>query len=438
MGIDSLSYNAWEKHLVNRNLVLIALLLVFCDLVLAQGETRAGLWQAERDKKRENLRPYASNIAEETMLRLEKGAGFNIKSFYPVIGGSTTSGAGFSAGVRYWKHRVFGTRSDFQALALHSIKGYQLYQVQYGQILQKGPEPFLGFGGTGGLSEFRGTQKRRGDLFLYTDFLYVNFPQEDYYGLGPDSPEEDRTDYLLETAAVDGVLGYKWNRHAVTAVRSGYIHTNVRSGRDDRFPGTEELFDDTTAPGLSSQPDFFRTSALAFLDYRDNPGHPHRGGLYGFQYSRFEDLDEEQFNFHRYLVDLRQYVPLGSPQRVLAARFLTIFNQADEGDRIPFYFLHYLGGSRSLRGYDRSRFRDNNLLYLSAEYRWEGVHALEFALFADAGKVFPEISDFGFDELKATYGVGVRLKTAATGFFRFDIGRSPEGIGYYLHFGSGF
>jgi hypothetical protein len=37
-----------------------------------------------------------------------------------------------------------------------------------------------------------------------------------------------------------------------------HVSPRIGSGRDDRFPSTEELFDETTIPGFQSQPDFWR------------------------------------------------------------------------------------------------------------------------------------------------------------------------------------
>ena len=57
------------------------------------------------------------------------------------------------------------------------------------------------------------------------------------------------------------------------------------------------------------------------------------------------------------------------------------------------------------------RFRDTNLLYLSAEDRWEAAAGLELTVFCDTGKVFPDSSDFDLDNRNESYGFGMRGKS---------------------------
>jgi len=425
------------KGMMKTHSLLISTFLLMSTLVFSQEITRAKILGEKREVKSQNLKPFRSNFTQRALLQIETGAGFNVKSFYPFLG-AVSPGAGFTPGVRFWKPHIFGSRLDFQTSAAYSTKSYQLDQLQIGTILQKGPEPFVGFGGTGGLSAFRASHKRSSKIFLYGDVRYFDFPQEDFYGLGPGSKKSSRTDYALNESSFDGVFGYQFERYMVASLRAGYIRTDTRPGTDGRFPNTETIFGPMQAPGLFNQPDYLHLTATVFLDYRDNPGHPHSGGMYGFAFTRFDDVDQGKFQFNRYTIDLRQYISLGSPQRTVAGRFLTILNQADSGSLVPFYLLDYLGGTESLRGFNEFRFRDNNLVYLSAEYRWEGTHALEFAFFFDAGKVFPNSSDFSFSNLETSPGFGVRLKTPDSTLVRFDIAHSNEGTRFVFKFGASF
>ncbi len=157
--------------------------------------------------------------------------------------------------------------------------------------------------------------------------------------------------------------------------------------------------------------------------------------MLGVEYARFGDRDLDAFSFHRFSFDGRGYLPLGSPQRTLAARFYTTIDDPDDGQRVPFYYMETMGGSEFLRGFREFRFRDRNLLAMSAEYRWEGAPAWEMAFFFDAGKVFPDRADFDFEDLETSYGVGVRFKLPDAMFLRFDIGRSNEGTRFWLKWG---
>jgi outer membrane protein assembly factor BamA len=110
----------------------------------------------------------------------------------------------------------------------------------------------------------------------------------------------------------------------------------------------------------------------------------------------------------------------------------------DGGSRVPFYLQPTLGGSETLRGFREYRFRDRNLFYLSGEYRWEPVRAVELALFYDTGKVFADRSDFDFERLRKSVGIGLRFKTTRSVVFRIDAARSDEGSRIYFKFGPAF
>ena len=63
------------------------------------------------------------------------------------------------------------------------------------------------------------------------------------------------------------------------------------------------------------------------------------------------------------------------------------FVNNNPGQRVPFYVYPYVGGFTTLRSYTEFRFREENSLFLSGEYRL-GVHKYVQVLgFVDAAKV---------------------------------------------------
>ena len=71
--------------------------------------------------------------------------------------------------------------------------------------------------------------------------------------------------------------------------------------------------------------------------------------------------------------------------------------------------LPSLGGGAPLRGYQDFRFRDRNRLLMNAEFRWTPARFVDMAIFYDAGKVTGRREDLDFDDLKDSYGIGMRL-----------------------------
>ena len=384
----------------------------------ASVNSRAESWKKQRERKAENIRPVQQSGLERGLIWFERKGlqsllAVNIAGFRPKFGGLPT-GSGFGLGSRFRIDKLQGTWTDLQASATFSLKGYQQYDMQFGKLpdVERGP-------------------------FAYTNLRYRNFPQEDFFGLGPNSRVPDRTDFKMKEFSYDGVAGmrYRWFR---SEVRAGMLQVNLEPGTDVKYPNTQVLFNDVTAPGLARQPDFFRVAVTGALDLRDRPDNPHNGTYLGFSLARYDDRDGGLFNFSNYAADARQYVSLGSPARVIALRFLTSMDDPGRSSRIPFYYQQTLGGSDTMRGFREYRFRDRRLLYMSGEYRWEAVTGLEFVFFYDTGKVFSDRSDFDFTGLRPSYGYGVRIKTPDSVVMRIDVGRSREGTRLYFKFGPSF
>ena len=405
--------------------------------------TRAEQWRKKREEKKGNLTPYRPSKMERRLVNQEKKGfgeplGTRFGDIY-ISQGGITSGAGFvAATVRYFRPNLFETPLDISASAGYSLRGYRQFGFQFGNILRKSPESFLRFSGSGGLSQFEKTRQTEGDFYYYIEVLNRHFPQEDFFGLGNESLEANRTDFTADSTSYDAVTGLRFGPYIGAFLRAGFLQGEIDRGTDDAYPATQELFDDVTAPGLDQQPDFIRLGGSIFLDYRDVFGNPTSGGMYNFGYAHHEDLDEGLFDFNRFSVDLRQYIPLGSEQRILAARFYSSFDDPAENARVPFYLMQTLGGSDSVRGYSEFRFRDRNIFFFSAEYRWIPHPVWELVLFYDTGKVFPLVSDFDFKNLKKGYGIGTRFKSTDDTILRFDLGRSEEGIHFYVKMNASF
>ena len=126
-------------------------------------------------------------------------------------------------------------------------------------------------------------------------------------------------------------------------------------------------------------------------------------------------------------------------KRVIAMRMVLSFVNNDPGHRVPFYFLPYIGGSESLRGFKEFRFRDENMVFFNAEYRGEAFSGLDMALFYDAGKTTPERSQLDFTDMNTSYGIGVRFHSPLATVFRFEVAKTRhEGIGLIFAFGPSF
>ena len=123
-------------------------------------------------------------------------------------------------------------------------------------------------------------------------------------------------------------------------------------------------------------------------------------------------------------LEYQQFVSFLHKHRGFAFRTRLQLTDVDreDGQRVPFYLMPYLGGHRTLRGYEEFRFRGENLLLFNAEYRWKAWTSLDMALFLDMGDVFREPGDINLAHLKTSYGIGFRVLTGRSVLLQLDLG----------------
>jgi outer membrane protein assembly factor BamA len=338
-------------------------------------------------------------------------AGFN--GFHPGIGGLAT-GSGIAIGSDFRKEGLAGG-INLKASAKASLRHYQKYEfgVEIPRIANH--EVFL---------EFNGRQR--------------NYPQEDFYGIGSNSSKADRTDYRLEDTSFTATAGVRPKLWLTAGLRGGILNTNTGHGTDTRYQSTENVFSETAAPAVGSQPHYYQSGAFVDVDYRDNRLNPRAGGHYVANVTSFKDHSLDQFSFNQFDIEAQQYFPFFNKRRVIAVRALATLTQTPNDQQVPFFMLPALGGSESLRGFQQFRFHDRNRVLMNLEYRWEVFSGLDMALFGDAGQVAKEVSDLSLNHLKTSYGIGFRFNTARSVFLRLDVGRSNEGQLIFLKFGHVF
>jgi hypothetical protein len=382
----------------------------------APPETRAEVLQRAREDKRQSATPYEPNalergmrIAEERLTPLLSAPdGLHLKL------GSLTTGSGFSIGAGYRHRRLFDREGAIAVWAAGSLKNYWAVEGRFDM-------PDL----AGGRLTF-GSYARRN-----------NYPQEDYFGIGPDSRRIDHTSFRFTNTLVGARVGVKPAPIATFGGGLEYQRPVVGTGRNKRLPTIGERFDDTSAPGLFDPHNFVRTSAFLAIDYRQ-PKNARKGGWYRLEASHYDE-QTDRFTFNRFDADLRQYASILAERRVLAVRFFVSTSDPASGARVPFYLMPSLGGHDSLRGFRDYRFRGPHAILTQTEYRFEIWSGLDAALFYDAGKVALRRSDLNFKNLEDAYGFGFRFNTDNGTILRIDAGfGSSDGKHLYIVFGDVF
>jgi Omp85 superfamily domain len=365
--------------------------------------TRAEEDRARREAKTIRLVPERRSKIEAVLYKIDEDLVVQ-RIFNPPRGiharvGGIGEGAGFGGGPGY---QFIGVPFDLRTSAAASVKGYFIAE---------------------GSLRFAGTQSE--DLYTWANGPFVEVyarrrdsPQEDFYGLGPDSLEDNRSNFALRDTFVRVTPAVR-RGYLTAGVNLGYLDPSIRSGTDTSMPSTDEIFGTEEVPGLDAQPAFGVIEPFVEFATLDRAIDDRAGGRYRVTFTHYADRDLDQFSFNRWDIDLRQFIPFVHDTHTLALRAWVSSSDPSDGDSVPFYLQPTLGGSRSLRGFRTFRFRDRSALLLQGEYRWRINEFVTGALFYDTGAVAAELDDIG--RLERDYGFGLRAGSRATVAFRVDV-----------------
>jgi hypothetical protein len=272
-------------------------------------------------------------------------------------------------------------------------------------------------------------------LSFALDGSHTDAPQIDYYGPGPDSSIDNRTDFRREETLFGSRVHFAPLRSFSTGCRLGAELLNVGPGTNGDVPTTESVFGPAEAPGINVQSNYVIAGCSLQVDRRDFPGDPHEGTFAAAVYDRYAAYQVDQFSFHRLSAVAEHYIPFLNQKRVIALRAKTDLSFHSERQVVPFYLQATLGSDSDLRGFRAYRFYDENSLVLNAEYRWEVSARFDAALFVDSGKVFHRPREISLSGMDTSAGFGFRFKSLRDVALRIDTGCSREGCQVWVRFG---
>lgn len=338
----------------------------------------------------------------------------NREGLYPKLG-SLATGSGFAYGVGFRDRNLLDERAILDVWAATSTRVYWATEAR--------------------LTFPKLANKR---LLVETWAAHRDYPQEDFFGIGPDSQRDRQTSYAIRSNLFGARGGVRLHPIVLAGGGLEYLTPRLGEGTDSRVPTITTLFDRSTTPGIGESVDYLRSMAFLEIDYRE-PKNARRGGWYRLDFSRFDDRTDGRFTFNRVDADIRQFVGLLADRRVLAGRLFVSTSDTDPGQAMPFYLMPTLGGNDTLRGFREYRFRGPHAILAQGEYRYEIWSGLDGALFYDAGKVANVRSDLNFKDLETDYGFGFRFNTNEAILFRVDAGfGSRDGKHLYIVFGGIF
>lgn len=265
-----------------------------------------------------------------------------------------------------------------------------------------------------------------------------------FYGIGSETQDSDEETYTTEqiTFTIDYLTKIK------PTLYLGFRYfgidsdiTEVEEGNGENPPGLLAI------PGLiPGNQGGFTSGAGPIIRYdkRDNIVSATTGPYVQSSLVTYQNWLGSDFDFTKFTLDARHFIELFDKRHVIA--FQAIFER-NWGDP-SFENMALLGGDEIMRGHFLGRFRDKVMIASQVEYRlplgrrsWiDDRKKMSFwerwgmAVFAGLGNVSPEFSDFSFDDLKSSLGVGLRFlalpKERAN--IRVDFGFGSQTPAFYL------
>ena len=225
---------------------------------------------------------------------------------------------------------------------------------------------------------------------------YSYFPDK-FWGLGKEAPDEKEEDYTFRQYYVYLHLQYKIQKRLFL----GVLYEYQRLLEVDHRPGG--LFDQQNVAGRDKYHISGAGLSLTY-DTRNNAFSPDQGSFAQVFFNHFSPAFGSQFRYTAYAIDLRRFMRIYRDQ-VLA---LQAYGQVNVGE-VPLRSLASFGGSNSMRGFYDGRFRSKNQVVVQAEYRvpiiWR-IGAVGFFGLGNVGNTFHELN---FQDLKYSYGGGLRV-----------------------------
>jgi hypothetical protein len=256
---------------------------------------------------------------------------------------------------------------------------------------------------------------------------YVKFPDK-FYGIGNNTPEDDKEDYTHRFTNIHVSFQKRELSGLYLGIQYEFIHSKLIQVEKGGLLEKGDILG--SVGGIVSGGTF-----LASWDTRDNIYFPLSGCFHQFSASFFKSVLGSDYDFNRYVLDLRQYFPFFSSHVLALQGYLS-----STTGHTPFQMLSLLGDQNMMRGYYQGRYRDKNMIAFQAEYRMPLWWRFGLAGFSGFGDVADRFSNFRLSDFKYSLGAGIRYQiNPGEGInVRLDIGFGEGSSGVYVTLNEAF
>lgn len=266
-------------------------------------------------------------------------------------------------------------------------------------------------------------------LILNEQVSYSSFPDK-FWGIG------NTTDAKAEES-------YTFQQYFIYAHLMKHVGNKLFIGGLAEFQNVMQLhyeagglFDKDNVAGRNG----YKSAGLGLsitYDKRNHAFAPNKGLFAQVFFTDYNQRFGSTYSFSTLVVDIRKFIPLNKTH-VLALQAYSLNNI---GKEIPVRNLAALGGANSMRGYYSGRFRDHDLMVFQSEYRMPVWGRFGFAAFAGVGSVANNLADYSTEQLKYSFGGGLRfaLNKSEKLNLRIDYGfGTGSNKGLYFQIGEAF
>ena len=318
------------------------------------------------------------------------------------------SDIGFGFGVKGVAKNYCRRNESFDVMLFGSTKGEQQYVLTFS------------------IPDF---EIRQGTIYPLALDLKIEFDKllkSNFFGIGNEAKNNDDYQFPRELLKFQMAVSRAFTHSFVGELTFRYTHYSVY-GYD---LGWQTITDQTPGAG-QTEVTIFSTSCR--YDTRDSWIHPCQGFKLELKVEQALKVLTTDWDFNKVRLEFSIYRKLISRNHIFAFRW---WMQHLQGNA-PYQELSKIGDSWTARGYKADRFLDNTMALTSVEYRFHIYKKLGGVLFADAGRVWPEVEKFNIKNWHRNWGVGFRyyLENFVT---RFDVGTSNEGTRLFFNFGHVF
>src|SRR5262245_24242484 len=224
-----------------RYVVMWALVILAPGVAWSQEPaTREEADRQRREQQAKAAKPFQPSGFERAMNFAETRAIFLLdrEGFHPKLG-SLTIGSGFAYGIGFRDRDLFSNKGALELWAAGSIKRYWATEAR-----------------------LRFPRLANNHLYVETWASHRDYPQENFFGLGPDSNREDQSDYAIRTNHFGGRAGVRPFKHLLVGGAMEYLEPKLGAGENDRVPSVPDMFSPFAVPGITSRSDFLRSEGF--------------------------------------------------------------------------------------------------------------------------------------------------------------------------------